>query len=180
MRENRKQLIAIAAIQPGGGLGRDGKLLAHIPSDLRHFKATTIGSPIIMGRKTWESLPGKRLLGRMCIVLTRGEIEVPPEGDVVAAQSKEEALELAHRLASVGSGEIFIAGGGEAYNLFLEDCDRIILTELFDTVESTPDTFFPEVSIRKWAKESIRVVERLDEPKYSVITYLNLKHEEAN
>lgn len=180
MRKKKKQIIAIAAIQPGGGLGKDGKLLARIPSDLSHFKATTMGSPVIMGRKTWESLPNKRLPGRMCIVLTRNKLLDHPYGDVVTASSKEDALNLATQLAEQGSGEIFIAGGGEVYQLFLEDCDRLIMTELFQTVEPSPDTFFPEISIRDWGKESIRIVQNQGEIEYSVITYLNLRTEEVN
>ena len=111
----------IAAIGKNGELGFQGKIPWHIPADFKHFKETTLGHHLIMGRKTFESI-GKPLPGRKTIVLTRGHKKI--EGvDCVSAVSK--ALEIC---AQRGEDEVFIAGGGEIYNLFLPHAQRLYIS----------------------------------------------------
>lgn len=104
-----------------GVIGKDGKLPWHLPADLRRFKAQTMGKPMVMGRKTFESFPGP-LPGRRHIVLTR-DTGWHAEGAEVA-HSPEAALALA------GDGEVAVIGGAEIFALFLGRADRIELTEV--------------------------------------------------
>lgn len=132
-------LNIIAAIGKNRELGLRGKLLWHITDDLQRFKELTIGHPVIMGRKTWESLPEKfrPLPGRTNIVVTR-QANYKAEGAMIA-DSPESARAAAAR--ADGSEEIFIIGGGEIYRETLPLADRLYLTLIDDTVEA--DTFFP-------------------------------------
>jgi dihydrofolate reductase len=109
-----------------GVIGRDGKLPWHLPADLKRFKAQTMGKPMIMGRKTFQSFPSP-LPGRRHIVLTR-DMDWHAEGAEVA-HTPEEALALA------GDGEIAVIGGGEVFAMFLGQADAIELTELHFDVE---------------------------------------------
>lgn len=129
-----------------GVIGADGGLPWHIPSDLKRFKETTLGKPIIMGRKTWDSLPRKPLPGRMNIVLTR-QAGFEPEGALVA-DSVEAALALAGDVP-----EVCVIGGGEIYHLFFARADRIHETEI--DVEVDGDTFAPERDPKRWRETSV-------------------------
>lgn len=122
-------------------LGKGNQLLWHIPEDLKRFKLITGGHPVVMGRKTFESIVaslGKPLPGRTNIVVTRDK-EWSYEG-VRAVYSIEEALELARNMP--GSGEIFIIGGGEIYAQGLRYADKLYLTLIDDDKEG--DVYFPE------------------------------------
>lgn len=130
----------VVAIGKNRELGLGGKLLWHIPDDLKRFKQLTMGHPIIMGRKTFESILGylgKPLPGRTNIVVTR-DSAWNYEG-VVVASSIEEALEKARALNPV---EIHIGGGAQIYEQALPYVDKLYLTVIEDTKEA--DTFFPE------------------------------------
>jgi dihydrofolate reductase len=107
-----------------GVIGRDGKLPWHLPADLRRFKTQTMGKPMVMGRKTFESFPAP-LPGRRHIVLTRDTGWSAPGAEV--AYTPEQALALA------GGGEVAVIGGAEVFKLFVPD--RIELTEIHDTPE---------------------------------------------
>lgn len=123
-------ISAIAVIGPNRELGSKNKLLYVVPGDLPRFKAITMGHPIIMGRKTRESI-GRELPGRTNIVLSRsGEVKSPEEA-------------LAKAKSSPGSDEIFIIGGGEIYALFMPYVERLYLTVVAETAP-TADTFFPD------------------------------------
>ncbi|QNQ08156.1 dihydrofolate reductase [Sphingomonas alpina] len=104
-----------------GVIGRDGKLPWHLPADLRRFKAQTMGKPMVMGRKTFESFPSP-LPGRRHIVLTRDREWTAPGAEV--AHTPDEALALA------GDGDISVIGGAEIFALLLDRADRIELTEV--------------------------------------------------
>ena len=112
-------ITLVLARAANGVIGRDGKLPWHLPADLRHFKALTMGKPMIMGRKTFESFPSP-LPGRRHIVLTRGDWQA--EGAEVA-HSVEDALALA-------GGDGAVIGGAEVFALFADRTDRIELTEV--------------------------------------------------
>lgn len=135
-----QRISQIAAIDRNRGLGKSGELLYHIPEDLRRFREKTKGHPVIMGRKTWESLPqGVRPMpGRANIVVTRQHGYVAAGAHVVP--SIDGAIELAK--TQEGSDEIFIIGGGDIYSAALPRTDRLYLTLVDGAREA--DAFFPE------------------------------------
>lgn len=112
----------IVAAGTDGAIGREGGLIWRISSDLRRFKALTTGHPVIMGRKTWDSLPRKPLPGRLNIVVTRNMEFIAPGAEVV--NSPEEALGLC------GEESPFVMGGEQIYRLFMPYVSRIFLTEV--------------------------------------------------
>jgi dihydrofolate reductase len=126
------EIVLVYARARNGVIGRDGTLPWRLPADLRHFKALTMGKPMIMGRKTFESFPAP-LPGRRHIVLTRGPAWSAPGAEV--AYSVPEALALA------GEGEIAVIGGAEIFALFAPHADRIELTEIHADYEG--DTKMP-------------------------------------
>lgn len=138
---NRSEVFLAVAVADNGVIGSDGALPWHIPADLRRFKALTMGQPMVMGRKTFESLPGL-LPGRRHIVLTRDPAWAEDGAEV--AHSLEEALNLAN------SPHIAVIGGAEIYRLFLHRADRIELTE----VHARPrgDARFPDFDRGQWTE----------------------------
>ena len=153
---------AIAAIGKNRVLGKDNRLLWHIPDDLKlRFKELTLGHPVIMGRKTYDSvlaILGKPYPGRTSIVLMR-EAEFNPEDptlkfeNVIVAHSPEEAVQKAKEL---NTGEVFIGGGAQIYALMLPHVERLYLTLIDDQKEG--DAFFPpyEHLFTKKIKEETR------------------------
>jgi dihydrofolate reductase len=143
---NHPEIVLVLARAANGIIGKDGGMPWHIPADLRHFKQITKGRPMIMGRKTFDSLPGL-LDGRRHIVLTR-DTAWEEEGAEVA-HSVEEALKLAN------GPHVCVIGGTEIFNLFLQLADRIELTEIAATPEG--DTSMPAFDNAAWqeiARES--------------------------
>jgi dihydrofolate reductase len=135
-------MISLVYAQSKNGIiGADGGLPWHIPSDLKRFKETTLGKPIIMGRKTWESLPRKPLPGRQNIVITRQKNWSAEGADV--ASSVAEALKLAGNVP-----EVCVIGGGEIYHAFMGIAERIYLTEVDVMVEG--DTVAPPLNPSEW------------------------------
>lgn len=136
----------IAAMGKDRVIGKDNDMPWHLPADLQHFKKTTLGSPIIMGRKTYDSI-GRPLPGRLNIILSRNtKLEV--EGCSVV-DSLDRALALAQENASE---EVFITGGAHLYNTFLKDADRLYITLIDETFEG--DTYFPDYSQFSWKEVS--------------------------
>jgi dihydrofolate reductase len=133
----------IAAIDRRGGIGRGNDLPWRLPDDLKRFKALTLGKPVLMGRKTADSL-GRALPGRMNLVLTRSG-HAPFDG-MQAVASVGEALEIA--LAN-GAEELCVIGGAEIYALTLPLADRLHLTHV-DTVVEDADAFFPSFDVDGW------------------------------
>ena len=128
-------ITLIAAMAENRVIGRDGKVPWHIPEDLRRFREVTMGHPLIVGRRTFESI-GRPLPGRTMIVLTRQVHFRPPECQV--ARDLDEAIALAGE-----TDEIFIAGGGTIYRQALPLADRVLLTLVPGVYEG--DAFFPEL-----------------------------------
>ena len=124
-------LIFIYACDLNGAIGKDGDLPWRQSSDLQHFKRITLGGTIVMGRKTWESLPGK-LPGRRNIVMSRSKRED------IEILSYEEVISLSHEQ------DVFIIGGGEIYNLFIDDVRELHRT-LINTEIENADTFVPKI-----------------------------------
>lgn len=129
--------IIIAAVAKNGVIGKDGKIPWHSKEELKHFKNTTTGFPVIMGRKTFESI-GKPLKQRLNIVITsRNEIQ-ETEGELITFNTIKSALDYCERK---GSAKVFIIGGGKIYNEALRFADRMIITEM--DIEPEGDVFFP-------------------------------------
>ncbi|MES9861570.1 MAG: type 3 dihydrofolate reductase [Candidatus Thiodiazotropha sp. LLP2] len=134
----------IAAMARNGVIGHENRLPWHLPADLQHFKSLTLGKPILMGRNTWESLPGV-LPGRRHIVVTRNPDYQAPGGEVV--HSVDEAL-----AAVSGEPEIMIVGGSHFYSEMMPRADRIYLTKVDADVEG--DVYFPEIDWSEWREET--------------------------
>ena len=135
-------LELVAALAANGVIGRAGTLPWHLPDDLKHFKSLTIGHPILMGRRTYESI-GKPLPGRRSIVISTTMTSPPVEG-IEVARSLDDAL----RLAARPPGPAFVIGGAALYTAALPLCRRLHLTELDAAVEG--DTFFPAFDRSNW------------------------------
>lgn len=157
----------IVAVARDGAIGRRGDLLFHISDDLRRFKRLTMGHPIVMGRKTFESFPKGPLPGRTNIVVTRSG-DYDGRGATVAG-SLDEALKIA---AAEETGRIFIIGGGEIYRQAFGIADALELTAI-DAAVDDADTFFPAVNDVDW--ELTEKSEPMTDPKtgisYSFKTY---------
>ena len=138
VRNPRVELIVARA--DNNVIGHQGRLPWHLPADLRQFKITTMGAPMIMGRKTFDSLPGL-LPGREHIVISR---DPNWQGDgVKVAHSRQEALDLA-----AGADRVSVIGGAEIYREFMPIAERIHLTEVH--IAPDGDTFFPQLNSRDW------------------------------
>ncbi len=135
------ELSLIAALDRHNAIGRDNDLPWRLPDDLKRFKALTLGKPVLMGRKTAQSL-GRALPGRRNLVLTRSG-QVPFEG-MQAVASLDDALRIAAEAT-----ELCVIGGGEIYALCLPHATRMHLTHV-DTVVEGADAFFPEFDAGQW------------------------------
>lgn len=158
------EINMIVAVGSGGEIGRQGSLIWHISSDLRRFKALTMGHTVIMGRKTWESLPKKPLPGRRNIVISRNPDFPAPGAEVVS--SPEKALRLA------GDEDVYIMGGAQIYNAFFPLASRLLLTEI-DAGCSDADAFLPyPPDPAEWAvTESSETQTTSDGTAYKYVTY---------
>ena len=131
----------IAAVSDDYGIGKNNDLLWNIPEDLKRFKRLTYGKTVIMGKKTWESLPKKPLSGRKNIVIT----DIPYENidNAVTAYSIEDAL------SKCGDNEdVFIIGGGSIYRQFMPLAGRLYITHVHRSVPA--DIYFPEIDVNTW------------------------------
>ena len=138
-------LALIAACARGGVIGIAKRLPWHLPEDMKFFRETTRGKPVIMGRKTWESLPAafRPLPGRVNIVVSRNPGFEAPGASVVAS--------LPEALAAAGDAEIaFVIGGAELYRQALPLADRLLLTEIDQAYDG--DAFFPEFDRNTWTE----------------------------
>lgn len=152
----------------GGAIGRDGQMPWHVPEDLAHFKRVTHGSPVVMGRHTWESLPERfrPLPGRANIVVTRDPARIPDltAAGAMTAPSLEDALEQARQLRTAGTETVWVIGGGQLYRSALPLADELVVTRL-DLDIPDADTFAPEIG-KEWAcaesGETLRSVSGVD------------------
>ena len=133
----------VVARAENGAIGRNGKLPWYLPDDLRHFKAITMGAPMVMGRRTFESLPGL-LPGRRHIVLTRDP--------AWHAEGAEVASDVADAVRISDAQHLSVIGGAEIFRLFLPLADRIELTEVH--AEPEADTFLPPFDPAHWREAS--------------------------
>ncbi len=148
-------LTMIAAVARGGVIGRDNDMPWHLPADLKHFKALTMGKTMLMGRRTYLSI-GRPLPGRTTLVLTR-QTDWTADG-VTVVHSVPEALAL------VGDAELIIAGGGDLYAQLIDTADRLEITHIDQNVLG--DTMFPKIDPEIWGE-----LAREDHDGYSFVTY---------
>ncbi|SFR57933.1 dihydrofolate reductase [Halogeometricum limi] len=144
--------VLVAAVAENGVIGRDGGMPWHFPDDMAHFKQTTTGHPVILGRKTYESVLsaiGEPFPGRLSVVLSSRDLELPD--GAVLANSVEAAAERAESAAAeMGVRTVYVAGGGRVYEQFLPRATRMVLTEVHDGYEG--DTRFPEWDEAEWTE----------------------------
>jgi dihydrofolate reductase len=158
----------IVAISEDNGIGKDNKLLWQIPEDLKRFKRLTMGQCVIMGKKTWESLPRKPLPGRKNIVLT--DVQGESIDQCITAYSVNDALNKC-----IDTEEVFIIGGGSVYNQFMPLADRLYITHIHE--KTAADTYFPEIRNNEWEiidkDEHVSGSEEI--PSYSYVIYQRKK-----
>ncbi len=150
-------LSIIVAVASDGAIGRANDLLWHLPADLKRFKELTTGHTILMGRKTFESLPRGPLPNRRNIIISRS---LPAQPGAEVYPTIQQALE-----ACASDEEVFIIGGGEIYRQLLPNTERIYLTRV---QASFPDAevFFPELDPTEWIKEAREVYPRDERNEY--------------
>jgi dihydrofolate reductase len=154
----------VVAIAKNRAIGKDNHLLCHLPEDMRHFREVTLGKPVIMGRKTWESLPDafRPLPGRPNIVVSRNAA-YQAEGATVVS-SLEEAI------AQAGNVEqISIIGGADIFRLALPIADVLDMTEIDASFDA--DTFFPEFSPEDWQEMSRQTQKSQNGLTFSFVEY---------
>ena len=144
MNSNNPQISIIVAVTTDNAIGRDGNLVVHIRDDMRHFREVTMGHPVIMGRKTWESLPGGALPGRRNMVVSRNAD--------YRAEGAETYTSLQAAIDALRPGdEAMIIGGAEIYRQAMPLANRLYLT-LIDTTVPDADTFFPPIDDSEWSE----------------------------
>ena len=155
----------IVAVSDDWGIGKDNLLLWNISEDLKRFKRLTTGNTVIMGKKTWESLPRRPLPGRTNIVLTDDPEEII-DGSITA-YSIEDALSKCKK-----GEEIFVIGGGSVYRQFMPVADRLYITHIHK--KAPADIYFPEIDLKIWEvaeKEDFPASETILIP-YTYIIYM--------
>ncbi|MET1080371.1 MAG: dihydrofolate reductase [Pseudomonas sp.] len=168
MNPPRLPLALIAAFAHNRVIGRDNQMPWHLPADLKHFKAMTLGKPIIMGRKTWDSL-GRPLPGRLNLVVSRQPGLVLAGAEVFA--SLDAALERADAWArEQGATELMLIGGAQLYTLGLPLASRLYLTRIELSPEG--DAWFPEFIEEQWQQVSCdKHAATADTPAYAFKQY---------
>ena len=161
-------IVIVAAVAKNGVIGRDNALPWQLPEDMRHFRALTTGHAVLMGRKTWESLPPKfrPLPNRRNFVLTRDASYVAPGATVV--HSLDDALK-------VGAGEtaLFAIGGAELYRRLLPQAQRMELTEI--DAEFAGDVRFPDFDRAQWREVGRRAARSASGLDYAFVTYESIR-----
>lgn len=163
-------ITLIAAVARNRVIGADNRLLWRLKSDMKHFRALTMGKALVMGRKTFDSI-GKPLPGRHTIVLTR-DPAFAAEG-VQVARSVEEAVAAGRMIAQeTGTDAVMIAGGGEIYAAFMPLADRLEITEV--DLEPEGDAWFPAISPTQWREVARQAFTKNadDEAAFAFISYV--------
>lgn len=163
-----EMITIIVAVDSNNAIGYNNNLLVHLPGDLKRFKKITMGHCVIMGKKTWESLPKKPLAGRKNIVLTDNELDCFDCAET--ARSVDEALGFCEP-----GHEIFVMGGGSVYRQFMPIADRLMITHIHK--EFTADTFFPAIDPSVWyvAEKEEHISDQRDTISFTYTTYLRRK-----
>ncbi|MDR6430614.1 dihydrofolate reductase [Brucella pseudogrignonensis] len=163
MTISKAVLSIVVAASENNVIGRDNDMPWKLSTDLKRFKALTLGKPVIMGRKTWESI-GRPLPGRPNLVVTR-DAGFKADGATIVS-SLEDAIELGRKFATeLGVDEVCIIGGGKIYAQALPFVDRVHLTRVLATIDG--DTFFPALDSKIWkeiSSEDVPVGEKDSHP----------------
>ncbi|WP_411966706.1 dihydrofolate reductase [Haloferax sp. YSSS75] len=160
------RFVLVAAVADNRVIGRDGDMPWHLPEDLQHFKQTTMGHPVVMGRKTYESIARQLdgpLPGRHSVVLTSRDLDLP-EGAETAASIAEAVDASVAAAAEMGVETVYVVGGATVYEQFLDRASRMVLTELDDAHEG--DTRFPDWDPDEWVE-----TDRDDRDGFSFVVY---------
>ena len=156
------KISLIVAVSQNNVIGRDNQLPWHLPEDLQYFKTVTMGKPLIMGRKTFESI-GRPLPGRTNIVITRNPAWTAEGVEIV--KDIEAAFDCAQIACSASGGdEVMVVGGEQIYRSCLARSDRLYLTRVEAEVEG--DAFFPEINADDWQQVEEKLPEKLDKHAY--------------
>ncbi len=162
------EVAIIAVLDELNGIGKNNRLLCHLPADLKRFKQLTTGHSVLMGRETFESLPNGPLPNRQNIILTRNTNFKADSCSIV--HSVKEVFEICS-----AKEKVFIIGGGQIYNLFIQHADIMYITKIHHIFEA--DTFFPSINPNDWQIGS--KIDRLADEKnkfdYSFIDYVRKK-----
>jgi dihydrofolate reductase len=156
------KLALVVAVAENGVIGADGDIPWHHPEDLARFKRRTVGHPVIMGRRTYESIVqrlGEPLPERLNIVLSTSDLDLPDGAE--QAESLEAAID---RAEATGTDVAYVVGGETVYRQFLPLADRLVWTEVHDTYDG--DTYFPSVDREAWTE-----VSREDAGEISFVVY---------
>ena len=156
-------ISAIVAMDENNGIGFNGQLLEKIPEDLRRFKLLTQEKIVVMGRKTWDSLPKKPLPDRLNIIISN---KIKIIDTLTISMNIEEIKSRLKRALKDQDEEWFIIGGGQIYNELLPFCDRIYITKIYKKYENV-DTYFPNIDEQKW-----NIVHQSE-----ILTYNNLQYQ---
>jgi dihydrofolate reductase len=162
LKPNGPKVYLVAAVAANGVIGRQGRLPWHLPEDLQHFKRLTLGHPLIMGRKTWESLNGKPLPGRDNIVVTRSAGYEAPGAAV--ASSLDAALALC-----AGESVAFVIGGEQLFAESLPMAAGLVMTEIHRDYEG--DTRFPPYDRSRWRETQRERHTAVDGTKFDFVLY---------
>jgi dihydrofolate reductase len=169
MTAHSLDIVIVAAVASNGAIGGNNALLWRLPSDLKHFREITMDRPIIMGRKTFESI-GRPLPGRTNIVVSRNPSFVP--SGVIPAASLNDALEIARADADQrGVQDIAIIGGGQIYAEAMAFADRLEITEV--AASPSGDVFFPELDPTIWRERKRKQAAQApnDDHEFAFVTY---------
>ncbi len=156
-------MIAIVAYNKNFVIAKDNQIPWRISEDFKHFKETTLGCSLIMGRKTYDSLPKKPLPNRLNIVLTRSMVVAE---NVLLAKSLSEALQIANQYNP--DKEVFVIGGQQIYDLAFEQCmiDKVIASEIND--DQTGDKFFPNLKEMGWNKKLLKTYDNFSVYEFTI------------
>jgi dihydrofolate reductase len=161
------KIALIVAVSQNHVIGRDNQLPWHLPEDLKYFKSVTMGKPILMGRKTFDSI-GRPLPGRTNIVITR-DSEWTAQG-VEAVTDIQAALAVGERACQAAAiDEIMVIGGAQIYQKFLPYADRLYLTKVEAKVEG--DAFFPKIDSAHWQQVAEKMPETMDTHPYRFLIF---------
>lgn len=159
------RIALVAAVAENGVIGADGGMPWHYPEDLRRFKRTTMGHPVVMGRTTYESIErrlGGPLPGRTNVVLSRRDSLDLPDG-AVHATDLDEAFDAAASALDEGRETVYVIGGATVYEATIDRADELVVTEIPET--PTGDTHFPEIG-PEWVEHDREV-----EGELAIVTY---------
>ena len=160
-------ISAIVAIDENWGIGFNGELLEKIPEDMEHFKKLTTDNIVVMGRKTWDSLPNPPLPDRLNIVLSRYYLIPACEHTIcMTLESLKYVIDNKDRF----SEDIFIIGGGQIYKELLPFCERVYITKIFKS-HNNVDTYFPTLEQKEWEITHQSEILTFNDLQYQFLTY---------